>query len=77
MDEYTSENDSINSERLFFKINNKQVVFKTDKRTVEKLNDGTFKKTKYLFFFVTIFRIRQNPFDFRHCIQSNNYLVLS
>lgn len=62
MDKYTNENDSINSERLFFKINNKQVVFKTDKRTVEKLNDGTFRNTKCLFFLAVIFI---------------NYLVLS
>lgn len=46
MDGYTSENDTIGSEQLFFKINNKQVVFKTDKRTVEKLNDGMFRNLK-------------------------------
>lgn len=40
MDNYISETDNICYEELYFKINNKQVVFKTDKRTVEKLNDG-------------------------------------
>jgi len=41
-DNYTNENDTVDSEQLFFKINNRQVVFKTDKRTVEKLDDGMF-----------------------------------
>lgn len=40
---YMIENDTVDSEQLFFKINNKQVVFKTDKRTVEKLDDGMFR----------------------------------
>ncbi|XP_022162639.1 uncharacterized protein LOC111028332 [Myzus persicae] len=38
-DNYSIENDNVDSEQLFFKINNRQVVFKTDKRTVEKLDD--------------------------------------
>jgi len=42
-DNYTNENDTVDSEQLFFKINNRQVVFKTDKRTVEKLDDGMFR----------------------------------
>lgn len=42
MDVLPTENVPLNSEQLFFKINNKQVVFKTDKRTVDKLDDGTF-----------------------------------
>jgi len=42
-DNYMIENDTVDSEQLFFKINNKQVVFKTDKRTVEKLDDGMFR----------------------------------
>lgn len=52
MDNYAVENDTIGSEQLFFKINNKQVVFKTDKRTVEKLNDGMLRI--YLFLLLII-----------------------
>lgn len=54
MDSYPSENDTVGSEQLFFKINNKQVIFKTDKRTVDKLNDGMFKNVKlinYIYYF--------------------------
>ncbi|XP_050537400.1 uncharacterized protein LOC126903311 [Daktulosphaira vitifoliae] len=40
MNNYSVDNDTIHEmEQLYFKINNKQVVFKTDKRTVDKLND--------------------------------------
>lgn len=46
MDCYASENNTISTEQLFFKINNKQVIFKTDKKTVDKLNDGMFKIIK-------------------------------
>lgn len=46
MDSYTIENETRGSEQLFFKINNKQVVFKTDKRTVGKLDDGMFGNVK-------------------------------
>jgi len=51
---YTTKNDTEDSEQLFFKINNRQVVFKTDKRTVEKLDDG-MSRYVYMIIFIDIF----------------------
>lgn len=53
-DNYSIENDNVDSEQLFFKINNRQVVFKTDKRTVEKLDDGMFRNV-YIIIFIDIY----------------------
>jgi len=53
-DNYSVENDTVDSEQLFFKINNRQVVFKTDKRTVEKLDNGMFRNV-YLNIFIDIY----------------------
>lgn len=46
MDSYAVETENRESEELFFKINNKQVVFKTDKRTVVKLDNGMSRNVK-------------------------------
>jgi len=54
---YTTKNDTVDSEQLFFKINNKQVVFKTDKRTVEKLDDGMFRNVYKIIFIDIYFQI--------------------
>lgn len=65
MESYTTENTdtaAINSEQLFFKINNKQVVFKTDKRTVEKLNDGMFKKLDCVGMYLVSYQICASVF---------------
>jgi len=51
---YTTKNDTVDSEQLFFKINNRQVVFKTDKRTVEKLDDGMFRNV-FIKIFIDIY----------------------
>lgn len=52
---YTTKNDTEDSEQLFFKINNRQVVFKTDKRTVEKLDDGMSRRVYIMIIFIEIF----------------------
>jgi len=57
---YTTKNDTVDSEQLFFKINNRQVVFKTDKRTVEKLDDGMFRNVYIIIFIDTYFQIWNN-----------------
>lgn len=56
-DNYTNENDTVDFEQLFFKINNRQVVFKTDKRTVEKLDDGMFRNVCLIVLADIYFRI--------------------
>jgi len=56
-DNYTNENNTVDSEQLFFKINNRQVVFKTDKRTVEKLDDGMFRNVYIIVLADIYFRI--------------------
>lgn len=56
MDNYINENDTISSEQLFFKINNKQFLFKTDKRTVDKLNDGMCRYYIKLLFIIHLIK---------------------
>jgi len=68
---YTTKNDIVDSEQLFFKINNRQVVFKTDKRTVEKLDDGMFRNV-YIMFIDIYFQILE---QYRYLMSFRMFLV--
>jgi len=68
---YTTKNDIVDSEQLFFKINNRQVVFKTDKRTVEKLDDGMFRNV-YIMFIDIYFQILE---QYRYLMSFGMFLV--
>jgi len=63
---FTVKNDTVENlqnEQLFFKINNRQVVFKTDKRTVEKLDDGMSRNLYIVLLLIFFFQILEQSIN--------------